>query len=197
MVFFGECRSWADRWLLIGLLAPMLAILPAPAASAGQPEIRELSIATGGGQVLVSFRLTDGFSTELRERIESGLPTSLVYELELLRDRKRWWDRAVDSSRIETVAMYNAVTHEYLVNTKHDGRLIGSRTVRDLDELERTMTELAAFPAFTVEPDDPRTRYLVRVRVGLGAGTYLGFIPYQRDSAWTESNKVRLTPPAP
>jgi hypothetical protein len=188
---------FVSRWLLVGLLAPMSPVFPAPVASPAGPEIRELSIATGGGQVLVSFRLADGFTNELRERIESGLPTSLVYELELLRDRKRWWDRGVDSSRIETVAMYNAVTHEYLVNTKHDGRLIGSRTVRDLDELERAMTELAAFPAFTVEADDSRTRYLVRVRVGLGAGTFLGFIPYQRDSAWTDSNKVRLAPPEP
>jgi hypothetical protein len=35
----------------------------------------------------------------------------------------------------------------------------------------------------------------VRVRVGLGAGTLLGFIPYQRATAWVESNKVRLAPP--
>jgi hypothetical protein len=173
--------------LLLGLLATV----------PSQPEIRDLSIAASGGQVLVSFRLEQGLTAEVRERIESGLPTSLVYELELLRDRKRWWDRGVETSRVEVVAMYNAVTHEYLVNTKHDGRLIGSSTVREIDELERTMTELAAFPAFEVAPESDRTRYLVRARVGLGAGTFLGFIPYQRSTSWVESNKVRFSSPTP
>jgi hypothetical protein len=178
------------RWLAFGLFL-------AVAQGSGEPAIRDLSIATGGGQVLVSFRLEGGFTADVVERIESGLPTSLGYELELLRDRKRWWDRGVDSSRIETVAMYNAVTQEYLVNTKHDGKLIESRTVRELDELERAMTEFAAFPAFSVEAESPRERYLVRVRVGLGTGTLLWLIPYQRDSAWADSNKVRFAPPEP
>jgi len=173
--------------LLLGFLA----------AVSSEPEIRDLSIAASGGQVLVSFRLEAGLTAEVRERIESGLPTSLVYELELLRDRKRWWDRGVESSRVEVVAMYNAVTHEYLVNTKHDGRLIGSRTVRELDELERTMTEFAAFPAFEVAAESSRTRYLVRVRFDLGSATFLGFIPYQRSTGWVDSNKVRLAPPEP
>ena len=182
--------SFLGRWLALGLFLAF-------AQASGEPEIRELSIAASGGQVLVTFRLAGGFTPELVERIESGLPTSLVYELELLRDRKRWWDRGVDTSRIETVAMYNAVTHEYLVNTKHDGKLIESRTVREIDELERAMTEFAAFAAFSVEAESPRERYLVRVRVGLGSGTLLWLIPYQRDSAWADSNKVRFAPPEP
>lgn len=178
---------WFSRWIVVGLLA----------VAAPGPEIRDLSIAVSGGQVHVSFRLEGGLTPELRERIASGLPTSFVYELELMRDRKRWWDRGVDASRIEVVAMYNAVTHEYLINTKHDGKLVGSRTVRDADELDRELTEFAAFPAFVLVPESSRTRYLVRVRVDLGSGTLLGFVPYQRSSAWRESNKVRSPPSSP
>ena len=144
-------------------------------------------------------RLEDGLTPEVRERIDSGLPTTLAYELELMRDRKRWWDRGVESSRLEVVAMYNAVTREYLVNTKHDGRLIGSRTVRQRDDLERSMTEFVDFPAFAVGADpegERRDRYLVRVRVDLGPGSFLGFIPVERSTPWVESNKVRFQTPA-
>lgn len=179
--------SSISRWLFVGLLA---AVSP-------DPEIRDFSITASGGQVLVSFRFEGGLSPEIRERIDSGLPTSLVYELELLRDRKRWWDRGLESSRIEIVAMYNAVTHEYLVNTKHDGDLIGSRTVREEEELERAMTELVSFPAFAIASESPRDRYLVRVRVELGPGAALGIFPYQRTTPWRESNKVRFGPPEP
>ncbi|MGE0640276.1 MAG: DUF4390 domain-containing protein [Thermoanaerobaculia bacterium] len=178
---------WLSRWLLLGI------VLATPQV----PEIQGLSIMATGGQVLVSFRFEGGMTEEIRERIDSGLPTSFVYELELMKDRKHWWDRPLKSSRVEVVAMYNAVTHEYLLNTKHDGRLIGSQTVREVDELERAMTRFASFPAFAVEAGAEPGRYLVRARVELGLGAMLGFIPYQRDTPWRESNKIRFTPAAP
>lgn len=178
---------WLSRWLLLGI------VLATPQA----PEIQGLSILTAGGQVLVSFRLENGLSPEIRERIDSGLPTSFVYELELMKDRKHWWDRPLQSGRIEVVAMYNAVTHEYLLNTKHDGRLIRSQTVREVEELERTMTQFASFPAFGVPPGAEPGRYLVRARVDLGLGAMLGFIPYQRSTPWRESNKIRFLPRDP
>ena len=73
--------------------------------------------------------------------------------------------------------MYNAVTREYLVNTKQGGRLIESRTVRDEDELERAMTVFESFPAFTLEADRDSSRFLVRMRVDLGPGAVAGLHP--------------------
>lgn len=174
-------KLWAAL-LLVGLAA----------AGAREPAIRDLSIALDGVQVLVSFQLENGLSAELAERIESGLPSGFVYELELARDRKRWWDDGLASSRIEVVAMYNAVTHEFLVNTKQDGRLLESRTITDRAGLERAMTRFTALPAFTLEDPSPDERYLVRTRVELAPGEVLGFIPMRRTTSWVESNKVRV-----
>lgn len=174
--------------LLAGLLA-------GSAALAAEPAVRDLSIALDGVQVLASFRLADGMSAELRERIESGLPTGFVFELELLRDRQRWWDEDLGSTRIEVVAMFNAVTREYLVNTKLEGKLIDSRTLREADELERVMTRFAALPVFVLRGASRRERYLVRVRAELGTGNLLGFVPVMRSTDWVESNKVRVREP--
>jgi len=168
--------------------------LAAPAAAA-EPRIRDLSIALDGVQVLVSFRLEEGLTPKLVERLESGLPTSLVYAIELARDRKRWWDDGLDSAKLEVVAMFNAVTREYLVNTKLDGRLVDSRTLRDRGDLERAMTQFTALPVFVLEPQGPRDRYLVRARVELGTGHWLGFIPVLKTTDWVLSNKVRIAPP--
>jgi hypothetical protein len=74
--------------------------------------------------------------------------------------------------------------------------LIESRTVRDEVELERAMTVFEDFPAFTLAGEDP-ARFLVRMRVSLGQGAMLGFIPFQRSTPWIESNKVRLRSPEP
>ena len=172
----------------------MLGLLLAPA---GEPTIEDLRVTVDGSQVLVGFHLANGLDAETRERIDSGLPTSFLYELELKRDRMHWWDRGLDSTVLEVVAMYNAVTREYLVNTKQGGRLIESRTVRDVEELEHAMTVFESFPAFTLDADPDGSRFLVRMRVDLGPGTVLGFIPFQRSTEWIESNKVRLRKPEP
>jgi hypothetical protein len=146
------------------LPALVLAGLLAGPALAAEPAVQDLSIALDGVQVLASFRLADAMTPETRERIESGLPTGFVFEIELLRDRQRWWDESLDSTRLEVVAMFNAVTREYLVNTKLEGKLIDSRTLRDAGELERVMTRFAALPVFVLRDPSRRERYLVRVR---------------------------------
>lgn len=178
------------RWTAV-----LLAGAFAASAAAAEPRIHGFSIVVDGSQVLASFDLGGGFTPELLERIESGLPTGLVYELELLRDRKRWWDAGLDSVRLEVVTMFNAVTREYLVNTKLDGRLIDSRTLRDTGDLERAMTRFVALPVFTVAPSADRRRLLVRARVALGTGHWLGFIPVLRATDWVESNKIRIRTP--
>ncbi|KAB2967708.1 MAG: DUF4390 domain-containing protein [Thermoanaerobaculia bacterium] len=175
--------------------ALILAGLLAAPAAADEPAVRDLSIALDGVQVLASFRLAGGLTPELRERIESGLPTGFLFELDLLRDRQRWWDESLDSTRIEVVAMFNAVTREYLVNTKLEGKLIDSRTLRDADELERVMTRFQAVPVFVLRSPSRRERYLVRARAELGTGNLLGFVPVMRATPWVESNKVRFREP--
>ncbi len=180
--------------LVAGLVTAVPGFAPGSAAAA-EPAVRELSIAINGPQILASFRLADGFTPDLRERIESGLPTGFVFEFELLRDRQRWWDESLDSTRIEVVAMFNAVTGEYLVNTKLDGKLIDSRTVRDPGELEEVMTHFAAVPLFVVRGASRRERYLLRARAELGTGNVLGFVPVMRATPWVESNKVRIREP--
>jgi hypothetical protein len=177
------------------LPALLVAGLLAVPALAAEPAVQDLSIALDGVQVLTSFRLADAMTPELRERIESGLPTGFVYEIELLRDRQRWWDESLDSTRLEVVAMFNAVTREYLVNTKLEGKLIDSRTLHDEDALERVMTRFVAVPVFVLHGPSRHERYLVRVRAELGTGNLLGFVPVMRSTSWIESNKVRVREP--
>ena len=177
------------------LVAGLLAAAAAAPALAQEPAVEDLSITLSGFQVLATFRLEGGFGPEIRERIDSGLPTGIVFELELARDRKRWWDEVLESTRLEVVAMFNAVTREYLVNTKHEGKLIDSRTIRDPAELEAMMTRFSAVPVFVLDQPSRRERYLVRARAELGTGNVLGFVPVMRSTDWVESNKVRFREP--
>lgn len=144
-------------------------------------------------QVLVSFILRGAFDAELAKRVESGLPTGFDYRIRLVRERRRWFDSTVAGSNLEVMAMYNAVTREYLINYKHNGSLFDSRVVRDAASLRRALTRIDALPAFDLGtvPDATRERRLkVQVRAELGTGTFLFFFPTTITTEWAESDTL-------
>ncbi|HVS03159.1 MAG TPA: DUF4390 domain-containing protein [Thermoanaerobaculia bacterium] len=173
-------------------LLPALAPFLLAAASSAEPRLDPLSATATREQVLVSFHLAGAFSEKLTERIQSGLATSFVYRFELLRDRKHWWDDHIATSTFEVTTMYNAISHEYLVNYKLDGRLVESRLARSRGELEAAMTTFERLPVFSVADRSPGTRVLVRARAELGSRTLLSIIPVHVATPWATSKKFRV-----
>jgi hypothetical protein len=178
-------------------LVPALALLLLRAAPSLAAELRDVQPTVADGQVQVSFQLAGAFESGVLERIESGLPTSFVYEIELLRDRRRWWDDGVKSATLEVVAMYNAVSQEYLVNFKRDGKLVESRLARSRPELEAAMTRFERVPLFALADlkAGAGARYVLKVRAELGSKTWLGFIPVHVSTDWAVSRKFRAREP--
>ena len=167
----------------------------APERGAGDkadPRITDVRLAFDSQQILLSFKLLDAFDSSLRKRVDSGLPTSFTFDFELVRVRKSWFDKAVDSGTLQVGAMYNAVTREYLINFKHDGDLIESRVVKDADALLTAMTTFSEFPVFAVEGKNPHQRLRVRVRAELRTKTIFFFIPSTVATDWAETRKFRL-----
>jgi hypothetical protein len=158
-------------------------------------EISDLQATLDGNRVLASFTLSGGLDGRLAQRIDSGLPTSILFEIELHKDRKRWYDNRLDRSTLEVVAVHDAVARTYSVHLKLDGELIESRTVRDREALAAAMTRIERTPVFTLGRRTPRGRLLVKVRAELGARTILSFIPAAIHTDWADSNKLRWLPP--
>lgn len=178
----------------LGLAATLLLLTPWRAAAQNEEGARivGLGVKLEGGQLLIGFQLVGGFDEELQKRIDSGLPTSLVFELELARARRSFFDKSVAAGELRVIAMYNALTREYLVNFKHDGNLIGSKVVRDPAELRKVMTEISELPAFTIGERSREERLQLRVRAELGTGTIFFFIPHTLRTNWTETASFRL-----
>ncbi len=153
--------------------------------------ISDIKINLDGDRVLASFTLRDAFDRRLSERVDSGLPTPILYRFELSRDRKRWWDQKLKGNTLEVVAMYDAVTRDYTVHFKLDDKLIESRTVRDRKALEEAMTVVDQLPVFSLAGLSPEGRMLVKVQAVMGSRTMLSFIPVTINTDWKESSKFR------
>jgi hypothetical protein len=155
------------------------------------PAIHGLQVSLDTNRVLATFALTDAFDDRLAQRIDSGLPTSIIYEVELHKDRKRWYDNRIDRSTLEVVAVHDAVARVYNVHFRLDGKLVESRTVRDREALEAAMTRIERMPVFTLGEETPEGRLIVKVRAHLGSRMLLSFIPVAIHTEWKDSNKFR------
>lgn len=148
--------------------------------------IAALSVVRDGAALLVSFRLDRALDARTWEKIESGLPTGFTYDIEVQRLRRRWFDQRIGATRLQVVAMYNALTREYLVNFKRDGELYASRVVTSAADLERAMTVFDKLPSIEIE-DGEAGRFVLRVRAELRSRTRLGLIPDRVHTAWAET----------
>lgn len=159
--------------------------------------LSDFRVSLEGQQVEVSFELIDGFTDRLFERIQTGLPSGFTFEFVLARDQKRLPDNRLARSRLEVIAMYNAVTREYLINYKQDGKLIDSRIARDRDELEAAMTRFDRLTVFNLDDIESDKRLLVRARAELGSKTTLLIIPSRILTGWSRSRNFNAPPMNP
>src|SRR5260221_9298136 len=98
------------------------------------------------GQVLVSFQLSDGLSADVRDAIQSGLPTTFSYELELHRDTAIWFDRTIAGLTIAATVRFDNLTRRYQMSRSLDARVDDARPTEDLEAVRRGMTKFESVP---------------------------------------------------
>jgi hypothetical protein len=173
-------------------LLALLLVSAAGPLSAAEPQIRNLTAVATGGTLNVRFSLANAFDDRaVVKALQSGLPTSFAFVVEIYRDRPNWFDQGVARSRIEVIATFNSITREYLLNYRRDRRLVRSETFTDLAALEQRMSTVDEPSMFDIEG---RRAYKLRVRVRADFGrTFLLYIiPSSNSTRWRD---VRVSVP--
>jgi hypothetical protein len=152
-------------------------------ALAAEPEIEHLAATAANGQVSVHFTLANAFESEMLQSLQSGVPTSLTYVVEIFRNRPHWFDEGIARARIEVIATFNSVTREYLLNYRRDRRLVRSETFSDLAALQRRMTTIDEPNLFDIGRRPPY-KLKVRAKADLRRGWLLYFIPWDSSTRW-------------
>ena len=71
-------------------------LLTATLAAAPKPKIENLSAISSNAKVSVRFSMTGAFANgEMVEALQSGVPTSFTYIVEIFRDRPNWFDDGI------------------------------------------------------------------------------------------------------
>jgi hypothetical protein len=158
-------------------LAAVLAIAATVAVSA--QTIRVTSLARAD-RVLVSFELSQGFNEDVRAAIQSGLPTSITYDVELRKATSLWVDRLVGTARVTASVRFDNLTRRYQVSVMQDGRVEDSKVTDSEDAVQQALTVFSRLPLFSTTTLEPNAEYYVRVRAETRPRNTLFALPWER-----------------
>jgi hypothetical protein len=130
--------------------------------AAGEPDLTVTPIARDG-QVVVTFDLSDGFTPEVRDAIQSGLSTTFSYEVDLRRG-SALFDRTVASVTITAMVRFDNLTRRYQMSRTVDGRVEDARPTEDQNAVRAWMTHFERIPLSTTAALETNGEYYVRVR---------------------------------
>ncbi|HUP58841.1 MAG TPA: DUF4390 domain-containing protein [Thermoanaerobaculia bacterium] len=169
------------------LVLSLFAAASVAAARPPSPTIENLAAVARDGKVSVRFSLAGAFQNgEMVEALQSGLPTSFTYIVEIFRDRPRWFDDGIDRARLEVICVFNSVTREYTLNYRRERKLVRSETFTDLAALVQRMTTIEEPDLFDIGGRKP-WKLKVRTKADLMRGWRMYVIPWEISTRWKET----------
>ncbi len=168
--------------MLSGAFAPALAA-QAP-ASAESLQTLEVVPLPRDGEVLVSFKLNETLTSEVRTAIQSGLTIRFVYKVDLRRSSAVWVDRTLASAVVAATLRYDTLTRQYHVARSVDGRTEWADVTTQEDvawgSLTRDFARLSLFRRVALEPN---AEYYLRVRANASPRNASFIWPWAGDDA--------------
>jgi hypothetical protein len=134
------------------------------AARSSSAQTLEVTPLAKDGRILVTMRMNDVFTDEVRAAIHSGLRVTFVYDIELKRSTALWVDRTLATARVTAAIEYDILTRRYVATRREDGRMDKVEYL-DREEAARAwLTEFDKLPLFNAGPLEGNSEYYLRVR---------------------------------
>jgi hypothetical protein len=135
------------------------------------------------GELLVSFKLAQTLTPELRKVIHSGLPVRFVYKVDLKRSSAGWIDRTMASAEVTATVRYDNLRRRYDLSKMIDGRTDLSAETTDSEEVAWAWVtaQFDKMPLFRGVRLESNAEYYVRVRAHTSPRNASFVWPWQGD----------------
>lgn len=135
-------------------------------------------------EVLVSFKLEEPLTDEVRAAINSGLTLKFIYKVDLRRSSAVWVDRTIKSAVVMASVRFDTLTRTYHFSRAIDGRIEFADTTLKEDIawtwLTRDFARLSLFRGVQLETN---ADYYVRVTANASPRNSAFVWPWQGDHA--------------
>jgi Domain of unknown function (DUF4390) len=152
-------RRWANAWLYVGC---MLVVCAVTMAAQSAQTLRIVPI-TRDNQVLVSFDVADGYTSDVRDAIASGLRTTFSYDIELRMVARMWVDPVIATSVVSVTDRYDNLTRRHTLTRIVDGREHDTITTENEATVRQWLTSLDKLAICRTTKLEPNRDYYVRV----------------------------------
>lgn len=171
--------------MLSCLLFAAALMAPPPPAPIGAPaQTVQVIPLPKDGEVLVSFKLEEALTDEIRAAIHSGLTIRFVYKVDLRRSSAVWLDRTIASAVVSATVRYDTLTRLYAYSRAVDGHIEFADTTEKEEVAWNTLTRdfarLSLFPRTALEPN---AEYYVRVTANASPRNSAFVWPWRGDDA--------------
>lgn len=146
--------------------------------------------------------LVDGFNDSMVEAIESGVPITFTYQIELRKIVPLWMDSLVSTATVKNTVQYDTLNKVY--NFSSIGKNIKRSVVtRDKALYRKLMFSLENLPIASTHKMSMEDKYYIRVKASLETDRFwfplnylFFFVPFNDiKTSWAESSPLKLPEP--
>ena len=135
------------------------------------------------GRVFASFSADEGYTADVRESVQSGLPTTLTFTVELRQAAVIWFDHTVNTVTVESRIKYDNLTRTFQVSKMIDGQIATSESTTREEDVRKWATQFDRVSLSQGEHLEPNGEYYVRVRMHASPRRSFSLWPWGRDDA--------------
>jgi len=140
-------------WIIGGILFLFILIFPL-SAFCQKASIKSIQVKRGDGIWKVSFDVENCFTEKMEEAIQSGIPTTFTFYINL--HQKRWWkDRKLASVEFRHTVQYHPIQKVYEIKLGEDHSLLAASNLGEAKKLMSRVKEFKIQPSSPFEPGVP------------------------------------------
>lgn len=153
-----------------------LILLFTGSAIAEEPRLENIIVTNTRDDLLLYLTAKNAFPDKIVEAIQSGVPTTFTFYVNLYRVRGLWLDKKVTSIELSHTLKYDTLKKEYTITRSWEGnRLL---TVKSLVEAKRLMSEVDSLEIVPLEQLDKGRQYQIRAKAELDRMTLKFYLHY-------------------
>ena len=165
------------------------------------PSLVNIGVGTNRQTVVINARLIEGFTPDIEEAVENGIPLTFTFEAELRQANPLWNDTLISSNTIKHVIKYNSLKQVYRFTETGKGvkRKIATRNKL---KSRKMMLTLSNIPIASARRILSNKKYYVRIKASLETDSFwfpfnelFFFLPFNNfNTAWAESSPLSINP---
>jgi pectin methylesterase-like acyl-CoA thioesterase len=168
-------------------------------AGAASPSLVNVGVSTQGNYITMDAILTDGIEGKILEAIESGVPMTVTFQIELRKQVSLWNDTLIRSNEVSHTVQFDSLKKAYRFSE------VGKNVKRKIitqkkDRYQQLMATLNNIPIAPIYQLDPAEKYYVQVKANLEMDRFwfpfnylFFFVPFNNfETSWAKTSPLTI-----